>query len=294
MVAENDLMPGLSKSNTCKFEITTADPMRQYSGASLSENPAALAAVIARLKDGGIAEMLRHTTSLNGISPNFTARPYAGIRTSVEDAVGNIASSMHINISLCDKDGKTIFARSVPLLYHCANSIMQLQRHAALAALPNENSLSRVKSKSTVPNVIGIQHLKYYDNRAQNNGLIPSICVRDDMLDMAANVVHREQKYYRIENKLPGADADPFVCMAITLAGVYDAVTQNVRRTPTSKGKVLIKVAPVELNEKLYKIPDTHTAMVEKMRASKRVKELLGDQLYAHILREYGQPSFSH
>ena len=186
-----------------------------------------------------------------------------------------IVSGLHINVSLTDKYGKNLFAlasehRFNPpkLLKDVSDHLQLLQQEGALLFLPGSNSLERLKHGRSSPKSIRDGDMKV---AGLHN---PSVLRRVPNLaaDMATGRDTQPQNT-RIENRLPGADADPYLAMLLTVGAMLNAV----------EGK--------ELAEFDRKIPKTVEAMKNNFHKSKALKDIIGTELFNAIdqyTKQYG------
>lgn len=269
-----------------QYEVTLddRDALRPVlAGSRPSFNPLRVAQQVEKLKTGTLPRMLRTTTCMNPVAglgalghllPNFTARPYASPETS----------GLHVNISLTDRDGRNIFAQSPPLLFHCADGVAHAQHATLLASLPAENAMRRLGANPSAPAGIGILHGSPISYVTHNSVQINGLQFREDLLNPIGTDAAR------IENRLPGADADPFVAMAVTLAGVVQAVRKHmhITRIP-GENRLRAKIDPAERAANNRRdIPREHDKIHGSFTASSEARELLGPELYKAVLAEYG------
>lgn len=246
-------------------------------------SPVAVADTTARLKQGELKKMLREGTCLSSgitrgtapFTPVFHAFPYSLAGGNTLTQYQNHSSALHVNISLYDNKGRNKFTNSEGLLNHCARSLVRVQDEAGLAFLPKNNSLKRLRPGShvSVPGGLGMETIPDLARKKSNS----SVNIRGGMYEVGGR--NRGQRYHHethIENRLPGADADPFVAMAVTLAGIV----QGVRTYNPA-----LKNAP----NPTFPLAENHEALVEKLEASQRMRELLGPALYSAVLDEYGR-----
>lgn len=246
----------VSAKNALQYEAKIGE-----SEESLSDkyNPIRIADTVAILKSGVLAQALRCETCLRTpanasilLNPNFNARPYPN---SEDPDIVQASSGMHINVSLYH-DGENIFAGKKELMDHYANAVVAMQRDAGLSMLPEAKSLLRIGAHSNVP--------ERFD-----------VIARDHMdPDQGASVMLRfpnsDNPY--IENRLPGADADPYVALAVTLAAMYDAYRHPGQREPVRGA-----------------LPRERSTWVEALHSKEtRLRDLLGDALYEQVQQRYG------
>jgi glutamine synthetase len=251
--------------------------------------------VVETLKKRSLKNMLMDSTCLTSdalmrdtlLSPTFEARPHAD---EPKDSIlhNEETSALHINVSLCDKQGRNLFAMSDKLLDHCVRSLVALQNDAALPMLPSEDSLKRINANRSAPAAIGVKTGKYFQGSRHTSVTVRRFMLEgDDYTPVAENT--------RIENRLPGADADPFVSMAITMAAMVDAVRQHVHKVEDkAHHKINLRIDDIPAEKyPQHDLPKTHEELVEKFASTARngaarMRKLLGDTLYDAILAEYG------
>jgi glutamine synthetase len=150
----------------------------------------------------------------HGCEATFLPKPY-------RDMAG---SGLHIHVSLLDKQGRNIFAAPSPLesaqLRHAiAGTLASLADGMALCA-PGPNSYRRFRPEAYVP-----LHPTWSIN---NRGSAVRVPASD-----AANL--------RIEHRLAGADANPYLVTAWVLAGMHHGLTQELEPPPVTTGNAYEK-----------------------------------------------------
>jgi hypothetical protein len=267
---------------TAEYEITVADkPDANGLFNPLQFAPLQVAGEMAMLKKGTLRDMLQQTTCLTpdirgGIAPFrpvFHAYPYSLADKESSWQYENKSSALHVNVSLYDAKGNNLFGKHPALLEHCARSLINVQNEAGLAFLPKKNSLKRVRPEAhgSVPGGLGMEAV--LDDGKKRT--FSSVNIRGGATEKTGKGSKEKMTHdIRIENRLPGADNDPFVALAVTMAAMVDAVRHDIKTKP--KGK-----APT------HYFADTHEDLVDTMKASTRMRELLGPNLHSAILNEY-------
>jgi len=147
----------------------------------------------------------------NGMDATFMAKPWA-------DKSGN---GMHVHFSILDKNGKNIFAgkdaKGAPALRHAIGGILKSMPDCTAIFAPNFNSYRRFAAGSHAPTTVSWG----YDNR--------SAAIRVPESDFANT---------RIEHRVPGADANPYLMLAAMLAGAYDGIVNKIEPMKAFKGNV--------------------------------------------------------
>jgi len=131
----------------------------------------------------------------------FMAKPYPG-------QAGN---GLHVHISLLDKDGNNIFADEDPTqnkaLRHALGGILETMPASMAFLCPNVNSYRRFGANFYVPNT-------------------PSWAL--DNRTVALRVPTGSPDAVRIEHRVAGADANPYLMMAAILAGIHHGLTHKI------------------------------------------------------------------
>jgi hypothetical protein len=273
-----------------QYEVSVDDkagflPIKE--GKNPAFHPEEIAGVVQRLKTRSIHEILKDSSCLGTMVAfaNFACRPTFEAHPTFNEPKGSAShttetSALHINVSLTDVKGRSMFRMSDALLNRCAHSMLEVQKEASLALLPKPESLHRIGANSSVPGRLGIALSKTFAGNKATSVAIRNIVPSDKHPDEL-----------RIENRLPGADADPFVGMALTMAALVDGVRKSVQLAPAADNKSLrlkFNPAPAGLLNETAEIPADHQTQVERIRHSHAMRELLGAPLHSAILKEYG------
>lgn len=187
--------------------------------------------------------LLREIGFSHGLNVVFMAKPLAHTP----------GSSMHIHQSVIDQAGSNIFnnadGQATAAFYHfIAGQQAALADFTALLA-PNVNSYHRFCHPYASPNNACWSH----DNRSA--GLrIP-----------ASDPVAR-----RVENRLPGADANPYLALAASLAAGLHGLRQGLQPAEPIQGEFEV---PAE-----QRLPCTLHAALERLQGSTLARELFGEE----------------
>jgi hypothetical protein len=164
--------------------------------------------------------------------------------------------------------------------------MLKIQEEAGVTMIPTEQSALRVrlaaKHNCTVPIGIGVGSVK---NECDQHH---STLIRETGSDRI-----------RLENRLPGADADPFVVTAVTIAALVQAVREHVHEIKpgdrvdtfellTKGSKYRVDVLPMTKHKITTPFPKNHQGFVERLRNSDNMRELFGDKFYTALTKEYG------
>jgi len=206
--------------------------------------------------------IVKSVARAHGCEATFLPKPY-------RDMAG---SGLHVHVSLLDKSGVNIFAAtdplaSRPLRHAIAGTLATLGDGLALCA-PGPNSFRRFRVEAYVP-----MHVNWSIN---NRGSAIRIPASD-----AANL--------RIEHRLAGADANPYLVVAWVLAGIHLGLTRELEPPPVTSGNAYEQPGeplPVHWNE-----------AIERFARSEAARHYFGEQfvnLYAIVKRGEMQEFASH
>ena len=146
----------------------------------------------------------------HGMGASFIAKPML-------EHAGN---GLHMHISVVDASGKNIFARNNkahPRLHHAIGGLLETMPAAMSFWAPNSNSYRRfVGGISCAP---------------------VSLTWGNENRTVAFRIPLAKQDAWRIENRVPGADANPYLAMAATLAAMLHGMNNKLdpgKETTTS------------------------------------------------------------
>jgi glutamine synthetase len=138
----------------------------------------------------------------HGVQATFMAKPY--LETS--------GSGLHLHISLLDDQGRNVFdggeAPASETLLHAMGGILDILPESMAILAPNPNSYRRFKPMIYVP----VSRSWGYENR--------STALRIPVSGGAAR---------RIEHRMAGADANPYLVLATALAGLHHGARPHAR-----------------------------------------------------------------
>jgi glutamine synthetase len=189
----------------------------------------------------------------HGCEATFIAKPY-------RDQAG---SGLHIHVSLLDGAGRNLFAaptplESQPLRQAIAGTLATLAEGMALCA-PGPNSFRRFRSEAYVP----LHPTWSINNRGS-----------------AIRVPASDPDNLRIEHRLAGADANPYLVTAWVLAGVLHGIERALEPPAVLTGN-----AYVQDGEPL---PTHWPLAIERFERSAFARAALGDafvNLYSTVKR---------
>lgn len=179
----------------------------------------------------------------HGVDATFMAKPY----------VDQAGSGMHMHISLMDANGNNVFAggddTGNATLHHAVAGVLDTLADAMLFFAPNINSYRRFMPNLFVPMT---------RSWGANNR---SVAVRIPAGDDSAR---------RLEHRIAGADANPYLALAAVLAGMHYGMTKKMTPPPIETGDACAKTDK-DLPVKMYRA-------LEILRASEVMAEYLGEE----------------
>ena len=164
------------------------------------------------LQAADFAQLFRRTVKSvarrHGMRASFMAKPDF-------DRAGN---GQHIHVSVLDHAGKNVFSNGdthTPTLMHAIGGLCATAPEAMSYWAPNINSYRRFMPENCVPTGATWAHEHRH------------IAFRIPLANGAA---------WRIENRLPGADANCYLTLATTLAGILHGIVNKINPPAESKG----------------------------------------------------------
>jgi len=164
-------------------------------------------------------------------------------------------SSCHIHMSLWSKDGKSLFAGETPLFRHFLGGWMAHIRELFPFYAPYPASYKRYVAGSFAPTGIAWSH----DNRTAGFRIVghgPAL---------------------RIECRTAGADANPYLAFAATLAAGLDGIANETEPPPAFEGDVY---GALELPQVPHSLPEA----IRELEQSTFAREALGENVVEHYL----------
>lgn len=166
-----------------------------------------------------LKRLIKGVALRHGFEATFMAKPYG-------DEAGN---GTHVHISLLDEAGRNVFAAEdgdplgTPTLKQAVAGLLELMPASMALFAPNLNSFRRFQPGLYVP----MAQTWGYDNR--------SVAVR---VPSGANQARR------LEHRVAGADANPYLLMASLLAAIDHGLQQRLTPPPAITGNAYDQVAP--------------------------------------------------
>ena len=181
----------------------------------------------------------------HGLAATFMAKPY-GTRS------GN---GMHVHFSLIDKDGKNVFndgtPEGSPIMKHAVAGLLKGMAETTLLFAPHFNSYRRLRPDTHAPTSIAWG----YENRTA-----------------AIRIPGGKPEARRIEHRVAGADANPYLVMAAILGAALVGIKNQWEPQPPTSGRAY--------SGKVAKIPAEWGQAVDAFEKGEIAK-----QIFAPVLR---------
>jgi glutamine synthetase len=189
----------------------------------------------------------------HGLEATFMAKPY-------RDMAG---SGMHVHVSLLDESGRNAFASDGetdnPLLRQSAAGLLATMADCMALFAPNANSYRRLRPEAYVP----LHPTWAYNNRG--------VAVRVPLSAAADR---------RLEHRVAGADANPYLFVAAVLAGMFHGMERRLEAPPPLTGNAYTQ--PLDAP----RLPNDWAAAIAQFDQSKVMREYLGGKfvdLYCNL-----------
>ncbi len=155
-----------------------------------------------------LKRIIKGSAEAHGLIACFMAKPFEGLS-------GN---GMHVHLSLTDADGSNVFGNdaSGELKGHAVAGLLDTMPATVSLMAPSVNSYRRLEPDAFAP----IELTWGRENR--------SVAVRIPDAPPAAS---------RLEHRVAGADANPYLVMAAVLAGVHHGITGKLQPPPETIGE---------------------------------------------------------
>ncbi|MBB3143024.1 glutamine synthetase family protein [Halomonas organivorans] len=166
-----------------------------------------------------LKRLIKGVALQHGFEATFMAKPYG-------DEAGN---GTHVHISLLDESGRNVFAAEdgdplgTPALKHAVAGLLETMPASMALFAPNLNSFRRFQPGLYVP----MAPTWGFDNR--------SVAVR---IPSGPNVARR------LEHRVAGADANPYLLVATLLAAIDHGLRQQLTPPAAITGNAYDQVAP--------------------------------------------------
>lgn len=191
----------------------------------------------------------RQAADAHGCHATFMAKPLA-------DHAG---SSMHLHVSVVDEAGENLFAdgngTDTAMFSRFIGGLQKYLPEIMPLLAPNVNSFRRIRPSHSAPANVEWSH----DNRS-----------------CGLRVPAGGRNARRIENRLPGADANPYLAIAASLIAGYLGVEERVERSVEATGNAYRQPSA---------LPRTMEEALTRFAACAPARELLGEAFFQTYLR---------
>ena len=173
----------------------------------------------------------------HGFQASFMAKPYL-------DHAGN---GLHLHTSLYDKDGNNLFNNELEgKLLHAVAGVLQVMPESLSIFAPNINAFRRLAPNNNVP----LSPTWGYENRS-----------------VAARIPSSDAKNQRIEYRVGGADANPYLALAALMASIHRGLKQALQPGPPTE----------ELSTEAAGLPTDFREALRLTETSEVLKDYLGE-----------------
>jgi glutamine synthetase len=205
---------------------------------------------------------VKSVARMHGCEATFLPKPY-------RDMAG---SGLHIHVSLVDSAGRNLFAAANPLestpLRHVIGGTLATLADGMAVCAPGPNSYRRFRSEAYVP----VHPTWSINNRGS-----------------AIRVPASDADNLRIEHRLAGADANPYLVLAWVLAGMLHGLKNKLEPPAVLTGNAYIQDGDP--------LPTNWPAAIERFAASAFAVETFGEKfthLYSTVKGAEAQEFNSH
>jgi glutamine synthetase len=194
--------------------------------------------------------IVRYLAVVNGMTATFMPRP-------VTDGMG---SSCHVHASLQNLDGEPVFHSAnaergdSPVLLSAVAGVLDLIPHFMLWYAPTVNSMRRMLTQDFAGNGLTWG----YDNRTTT-----------------CRVITGSPSATRLEMRLPGADANPYLTLSAVLGSIGDGIVRQADPGPAATGDAYSRSSATLL-------PRTLGDAAKAFRASSTAAAMFGSDVVDH------------
>lgn len=193
--------------------------------------------------------MTRQAAQEGGMQATFMAKPIAA----------QAGSSMHLHMSVVDEAGNTLFAgrdgADTEMFGHFIGGLQKYIPEVMPLFAPNVNSFRRIRPNHSAPANIEWSH----DNRS-----------------CGLRVPAGGPTARRVENRLPGADANPYLAIAGSLLCGYLGVEEKIARSTEASGNAYRSRST---------LPKTMEEALDRFAACDPLRAVLGEDFFQTYLR---------
>lgn len=148
-----------------------------------------------------LKRLIRAAAQATGQRATFMPRPFEA----------HSGSGLHVHVSLIDREGRNLFGETGPAgdtaLRHATGGLLALMPESTLAFAPTANSYRRLRPGAYAPTAATWGH----NNRT-----------------VAVRVPPGPAASRRVEHRVAGADANPYLVLAAVLAGIHHGLAHQI------------------------------------------------------------------
>jgi glutamine synthetase len=203
----------------------------------------------------------RHVIYKNG-AKEIASQHGRAITFMAKYSMDDVGSSCHVHSSLWDTDANRSLMWSDAGEHHFSKEFggwlagnIASGRELAWMYAPTVNSFKRYQPESWAPTALAWGH----DNRTCGYRVVG------------------HGASYRLESRIPGADANPYLAFAATIAAGLDGIARGLVPPPRFDGNAY--VAP-----DVERVPWNLVEAIDAFRSSKVAIEAFGDEVHYHLL----------
>ncbi|MAK92693.1 MAG: glutamine synthetase [Oleibacter sp.] len=178
-------------------------------------------------------------------SSTFMAKPYAD----------HSGSGFHVHFSLVDKDGNNLFDNGgdegTDMLRMAIAGMIEIMPECMLMFAPHLNSYHRFQDGSHAP----VYACWGYENRTA-----------------AVRVPESDPEARRIEHRVSGADANPYLVLAAVLTGALWGIENQLDAPPDIEGDAYA------IADESIRLPSSWRVAIDRLEGSRALRHYLGDQ----------------
>ncbi len=189
-----------------------------------------------------LKRLVRAAARAAGQEATFMAKPFP------EQA----ASGLHIHVSLVDAAGANLFEKDEGALRYAIGGLQTCMAESMLLFAPNANSFRRLTKRSYAP----VAPTWGFNNRT-----------------VALRVPESAAAARRVEHRVAGADANPYLALAAVLAGIHHGLCEALDPGPPVEGNAYERAAASTL-------PTSWDGAIEAMADGKVVRTYLGEEFW--------------
>lgn len=195
---------------------------------------------------------VKEIAALNGLTATFMAKP----------SIDEIGSSFHVHASIWDaEDDRSLMAddesphHMSEVFRYALGGMLEAARELTWMSAPNVNSYKRFLPDSFAPTAItwGV------DNRTCGFRVVG------------------EHDSLRVENRIPGADANPYLAFAATIAASLHGIREKIGCGDPYLGNAY------EATD-VARVPSSLHEAIDAFEASALARSALGDEVFEHLL----------